>query len=171
MSSSATRLAPDLTTSARLPSGVIATAEGVAGGAAWVPGVVLGLATDTVPTSFTLLPSIDSMLTESSARFATSASVPARLIAIPEGCLPASTVPIWTACPRGPNGSNRQRQTGRLNHRNNQWREAERGLERVGRRVKAPTLPLSRRARAPAREMAPEIKDRGRPTRSSGGRS
>src|SRR3984893_6772985 len=86
MSSSSTRLAPDLTNCARLPSGVIATAEGVAGGAAWVPGVVLGLATDTVPTSFTLLPSIDSMLTESSARFATSASVPARLIAISAGC-------------------------------------------------------------------------------------
>jgi hypothetical protein len=34
---------------------------------------------------------------------------------------------------------------------NNQWREAERGLERVGRRVKAPTLPPSRRARARAR--------------------
>jgi hypothetical protein len=36
----------------------------------------------------------------------------------------------------------------KINHRNNQWREAERGLERVGRRVKAPTLPLSRRVRA-----------------------
>jgi hypothetical protein len=30
--------------------------------------------------------------------------------------------------------------------------EAERGLEPVGRRVKAPTLPLPRRVRAPARE-------------------
>src|ERR1700719_103986 len=39
-------------------------------------------------------------------------------------------------------------------------------LERVGRRVKAPTLPLSRGARAPARESRPEIKDRGQPTRS-----
>jgi len=35
----------------------------------------------------------------------------------------------------------------------------------------APTLPLRQRVRAPAREMLPEIKDRGRPTRSSGGRS
>jgi hypothetical protein len=34
--------------------------------------------------------------TVSSARFATSASVPALLIAMPEGCLPASTVAIWT---------------------------------------------------------------------------
>ena len=38
-------------------------------------------------------------------------------------------------------------------------------------RVKAPTLPPSRGARAPARESRPEIKGRGRPTRSSGGRS
>jgi adenylate cyclase len=30
----------------------------------------------------------------------------------------------------------------KINHRNNQWREAERGLERGDRRVKAPTLPL-----------------------------
>src|SRR6266403_3166728 len=35
---------------------------------------------------------------------------------------------------------------------NNQWRDAERGLERVGRLVKAPTLPLPRGARARARE-------------------
>jgi hypothetical protein len=46
-----------------------------------------------------------------------------------------------------------------------------RTLERVGRRVKAPTLPLPPRVRAPARESRPEIKDRGRRTRSSGGRS
>jgi hypothetical protein len=72
----------------------IATAEGVAGGAAWLPEVAAGLASDTVST--TVLPSIDKILTESSARLATSASVPARLIAIPEGCLPASTVTIWT---------------------------------------------------------------------------
>jgi hypothetical protein len=39
----------------------------------------------------------------------------------------------------------------KINHRNNQWREAERGLERVGRRVKAPTLPLRPRARPRAR--------------------
>src|SRR5216683_4854773 len=96
MSSNATRLAPDLTARARLPSGVIATAEGIAGGAAWLPEDAAGLATDTVSTSFTVLPSIDSTLTESSARLATSASVPARLIAIPEGCLPTSTVAIWT---------------------------------------------------------------------------
>ena len=38
----------------------------------------------------------------------------------------------------------------------------------VGRRVKAPTLPLPRRVRAPARESARKIKDRGRPIRSSG---
>ena len=43
--------------------------------------------------------------------------------------------------------------------------------ERVGGRVKAPTLPLRPRVRAPARETAAEIRDRGRPTRSSGGRS
>ena len=42
----------------------------------------------------------------------------------------------------------------KINHGNNQWREAERGLERVGRRVKAPTLPPSTRARARAREVA-----------------
>jgi class 3 adenylate cyclase len=42
----------------------------------------------------------------------------------------------------------------KINHRNNQWREAERGLERGGRRVKAATLPLRRRARARAREAA-----------------
>jgi hypothetical protein len=35
----------------------------------------------------------------------------------------------------------------------------------------APTLPLPRRVRAPARERLPEIKGRGRQTRSSGGRS
>jgi len=40
----------------------------------------------------------------------------------------------------------------KINHRNNQWREAERGLERGGRRVKGPTLPPSTRARARARE-------------------
>src|SRR5271165_1597015 len=95
MSSSATRLAPDLTTRARLPSGVIATADGFAGGAAWAPDVGAGLATDTVSTSFTFFPSIDSTLTESSARLAARASVPARLIAMPDGCLPASTVAIW----------------------------------------------------------------------------
>ena len=39
----------------------------------------------------------------------------------------------------------------KFKHRNNQWREAERGLERVGRPKKGPTLPLSRRARARAR--------------------
>jgi hypothetical protein len=44
-------------------------------------------------------------------------------------------------------------------------RRLERGLERGGRRVKAPTLPLRQRVRAPARERLPEIKDRGRPTR------
>jgi hypothetical protein len=42
--------------------------------------------------------------------------------------------------------------------------------ERDGRRVKAPTLPL-RRAGARTRERLPEIKGRGRPIRSSGGRS
>src|ERR1700726_4392441 len=56
----------------------------------------------------------------------------------------------------------------KINRRNNQWREAERGLERVDQRAKAPTLPLPRGVRAPARERRPEIKDRGRPTRSSG---
>ena len=35
----------------------------------------------------------------------------------------------------------------------------------------APTLPLPRRGRAPARETARKIKGRGRPTRSKGGRS
>src|SRR5208282_5841722 len=95
MSSNPTRLAPPLTTSARLPSGVIATATGSAGGGD-ATAAVGWVATDTVPTGFTFLPSIDSTLTESSARLATNASVPARLIAMPEGCLPASTVAIWT---------------------------------------------------------------------------
>jgi hypothetical protein len=46
----------------------------------------------------------------------------------------------------------------KINHRNNQWREAERGPGRGGRRVKAPTLPLRRRVRAPAREAARKSK-------------
>jgi hypothetical protein len=45
--------------------------------------------------------------------------------------------------------------------------EARAGAERLI----APTLPLRLRVRAPAREMAAEIKDRGRRTRSSGGQS
>ena len=77
MSSNPTRLAPLLTTSARLPSGVIATAAGSAGGGEGTVAVGL-VATDTVPTGFTFLPSIDSTVTESSARLATSAKVPAR---------------------------------------------------------------------------------------------
>src|ERR1700681_606462 len=93
MSSSPTRLAPLLTTSARLPSGVIATATGSAGGGA-ATAAVGWVATDTVTPGFTFLPSIASTLTESSARLATNANVPARLIAMPEACLPASTVPI-----------------------------------------------------------------------------
>src|SRR6516162_6360644 len=93
MSSNPTRLAPDLTTSARLPSGVIATATGNAGGGAATAGVGW-VATDTAPTGLTFLSSIDSTLTESSARLATKASVPARLIAMPEGCLPTSTVAV-----------------------------------------------------------------------------
>src|ERR1700730_3733747 len=44
----------------------------------------------------------------------------------------------------------------KINHRNNQWREAERGLEPVGRGVKAPTLPLCRAA-ARTRARLPEI--------------
>src|SRR5580700_5383426 len=40
-------------------------------------------------------------------------------------------------------------------------------VERVDQRVKAPTLPLRQRVRAPARERPREIKDRGRLTRSS----
>src|ERR1700732_1064072 len=78
MSSSPTLLAPLLTTSARLPSGVIATATGSAGGGVVTAGVGW-VATDTVPTGFTFLPSIASTVTESSARLATSATVPARL--------------------------------------------------------------------------------------------
>jgi hypothetical protein len=42
----------------------------------------------------------------------------------------------------------------KFKRRNNQWREAERGLEPVGRLVKAPTLPPSLRARVRAREEA-----------------
>ena len=68
------RLAPLLTTSARLPSGVIATATGNAGGGAATADVGW-VATDTVPTGFTFLPSIDNTLTASSARLATSARV------------------------------------------------------------------------------------------------
>src|SRR5215472_17461125 len=93
MSSNATRLAPLLTTSARLPSGVMATATGSAGGGD-AAAAVGWVATDTVPTAFTFLSSIDRTVTESSARLATSARVPERLIAMPEACLPASTVPI-----------------------------------------------------------------------------
>jgi hypothetical protein len=95
MSSNPTRLAPLLTTSARFPSGVIATETGSAGGGAATAGVGW-VATDTVPTGFTFLPSIVSTVTESSARLATSANVPARLIAMPEARLPASTVAVWT---------------------------------------------------------------------------
>jgi hypothetical protein len=43
------------------------------------------------------LASIASTLTESSARLATRANVPARLIAKPEGCLPASLRPCSLA--------------------------------------------------------------------------
>jgi len=86
-----------LTTSARLPSGVIATATGSAARGA-ATAAVGWVATDTVPTDFTFLPSIDSTVTESSARLATSANFPAWLIAMPEACLPASTVLI---CPGG----------------------------------------------------------------------
>src|SRR5215831_418119 len=93
MSSHPTRLAPLLTTSAFLPSGVIATATGHAGGGD-ATAAVGWVATDTVPTGFTFLPSMASTVTESSARLATRANVPARLIAMPEACLPASTVPI-----------------------------------------------------------------------------
>src|SRR5260370_41259652 len=93
MSSNATRLAPDLTTRARLPSGVIATAEGVAGGAAWVPEDASGLATATVSPSFTVVPTIDSTLTDSSARFAMLARVQAAIIATPDSGCPASPVP------------------------------------------------------------------------------
>src|SRR5271169_5578128 len=78
MSSSPTRLAPLLTTSARLPSGVIATATGSAAGGV-ATAAVGWVATDTVPTDFTFLPSIASTVTESSARLATSANVPAWL--------------------------------------------------------------------------------------------
>ena len=48
---------------------------------------------DTVPINLTSLPPIDSTLIAFSARSATSASVPARLIAMPEGCLPSSMQP------------------------------------------------------------------------------
>jgi hypothetical protein len=41
---------------------------------------------------------------------------------------------------------------------------------RIGAKM-APTLPLRQRVRAPAREMARKIKDRGRPTRSIGARA
>ncbi len=58
LSSSPTRLAPLLATSACLPSGVIATAAGSAGGGEGTVAVGL-VATDTVPTGFTSLPSID----------------------------------------------------------------------------------------------------------------
>jgi hypothetical protein len=42
----------------------------------------------------TCLPSIDSTLIELSARFAISARLPARLIDMPDGCLPTATVSI-----------------------------------------------------------------------------
>src|SRR5437868_2084091 len=75
MSSNPTRLAPLLTTSARLPSGLIATATGNAGGGV-ATAAVGWVATDTVPTAFTFFPSIASTVTESSARLATSANDP-----------------------------------------------------------------------------------------------
>src|SRR5262249_15171687 len=66
---------------ARLPSGVMATADGC-----WL-GASAG-ASATVPTTATVFPEIDKTLTLLSARLATSAKFPVRLIAMPEGCLP-----------------------------------------------------------------------------------
>ena len=81
----------------RLPSGVIATATCKAGGGA-VTAAVGWVATDTVPTGFTFLPSIASTLTESSARLATNANVPARLIAGPKpACQPPPCLFAWAA--------------------------------------------------------------------------
>ena len=59
----------------------------------------------------------------------------------------------------------------KINHRNNQWREAERGLEPVGRRGKAPTLPLSQRARPRARGCRKSKAVVGRQGRAVGDRS
>ena len=48
----------------------------------------------TVSTSLTCLPWIESTLIELSARLVSSARLPARLIDMPEGCLPTVTVSI-----------------------------------------------------------------------------
>ena len=74
--------AANLVASARLPSGVNAT-DATSSPIA------------TVSTSLTSLPLIERTLIDLSARLATSASVPALLIASPDGCLPTSRVPIW----------------------------------------------------------------------------
>ena len=70
MSSSATLFVSALATSARLPSGVIATADGC-----WL-GASAG-ASATVPTTVTVFPEIDNTLTVFSARLVTSAKFPA----------------------------------------------------------------------------------------------
>ena len=72
----------DLTARARLPSGVIATAETLS---APVPIV-------TVSVTLTSLPAIDSTEIDPSSRLQTSASVPAALIARPDGFLPSVRV-------------------------------------------------------------------------------
>jgi len=87
ISKSDTLLARALMTSACLPSGEIATPEACWDGAS-------GGATATVPTPLTFFPEIDNTLTVFSARLATNARFPARLMAIPEGCLPVCTVAI-----------------------------------------------------------------------------
>src|SRR5207245_2275470 len=76
-------LGADLTASARLPSGVIATAE------TWS----VAAPTVTVSRTSTSLPRIDRTEIVPSARLATSARSPFGLIAIPEGCLPTVIVP------------------------------------------------------------------------------
>ena len=48
----------------------------------------------TVSTSLTCFPWIESTLIELSARLAISAVLPARLMDMPEGCLPTATVSI-----------------------------------------------------------------------------
>ena len=79
--STAILCAGNFVTSARLPSGVKAT-EATSSPMA------------TVSISLTSLPWIESTLIDLSARLATSAMSPARLIASPDGCLPTSMVPI-----------------------------------------------------------------------------
>ena len=82
-SSSAILWLVGFTASARLPSGVKATAT-------------TSSPTVTVPTTFTSRPWIESTLIDLSTRLATRAKSPSRLMATPDGCRPTSSVAACT---------------------------------------------------------------------------